>query len=262
MTADAAAWSERDLDRRFDLGPATDELTGLAATLDGLLDRLAAGMRRERRFSAELSHELRTPLSKVSAEAQLLAGAPGLAPELRGQALGIVRSAGQMREAIDALMAAARAESNGAHGTADLGAAVHAAVDAAQPLAAARGIALEVPERRQAIQVTAEPVLVERMLAPLLDNACRLARTRARVDFARNGPWAEVVVEDDGTGLDECEESTVFEPGVRGRAGRQAPDGAGLGLALARRLARSAGGDVRADAGAPGGRFVVRLPAG
>ena len=68
MTRQAATWSERDLDQRFAVGEPYDELTELAATLDGLLDRLAASLRHEQRFSAELSHELRTPLARVLAE--------------------------------------------------------------------------------------------------------------------------------------------------------------------------------------------------
>src|SRR5437763_1333463 len=71
MTRQAAEWSEHDLDHRFALGPPHDELTELSATLDGLLDRLAASLRHERRFSAELSHELRTPLTRVLAESEL-----------------------------------------------------------------------------------------------------------------------------------------------------------------------------------------------
>src|SRR5207302_10135413 len=71
MTRQAAAWSEHDLEHRFALGTPHDELTELAATLDGLLDRLAASLRHERRFSAELSHELRTPLARVRAESEL-----------------------------------------------------------------------------------------------------------------------------------------------------------------------------------------------
>src|SRR5205085_10808468 len=58
MTRQAAEWSEHDLRRRFALGEPYDEVSELAATLDRLLDRLAAGFRREQRFSSELSHEL------------------------------------------------------------------------------------------------------------------------------------------------------------------------------------------------------------
>lgn len=252
MTADAAEWSERDLDRRFALGPATDELTTLAATLDSLLDRLAAGMRRERRLTSEMSHELRTPLAKISTQAQLLASAPDLPPERAAEAEAIVRAASGMREVIEVLMSAARAESDGRPGSSDVAAAVRAAVEAAGE----RGVAIDVAGGGG--RVSAEQTLVERILAPLLDNATRFARARATVTVARRSQWLEVGVEDDGPGVPAGEENAIFEPG---RRGDHSHDGAGLGLSLARRLARSAGGDVEADPDAPGGRFVVRLPA-
>src|SRR5213076_3003016 len=71
VTRAAADWSEHRLERRFELGEPHDELTRLAAMLDSLLDRIAASLRREQRFSAELSHELRTPVSRIVAEADL-----------------------------------------------------------------------------------------------------------------------------------------------------------------------------------------------
>jgi signal transduction histidine kinase len=252
MTADAAEWSEHDLDRRFALGPATDELTTLAATLDSLLDRLAAGMRRERRLTSEMSHELRTPLAKISTQAQLLARAPDLPPERAADAEAIVRAAEGMREVIEVLMSSARAEADGQRGSSDVVAAVRAAIDAADERGVTIGVAGD------GGRVSAEQALVERILAPLLDNATRLARTSATVTVARRSQWLEVAVEDDGPGVGAGEEDAIFEPG---RRGDPAHDGAGLGLALARRLARSAGGDVEADPDAAGGRFVVRLPA-
>jgi signal transduction histidine kinase len=256
MTADAAEWSEHDLDRRFSVGPPVDELTRLAATLDGLLDRLAAGMRREQRLSSELSHELRTPLAKISTQAQLLAGAPELPASLREEAAGIVRSASQMREVIEVLMASARAQAEGAHGTADVEDAARASMEAAPT----GGVAFEL-NGAGGVRASAEPALVERILAPLLENAGRHALSRATVNVARRGLWVEVAVEDDGPGVTAAEAAAIFEPGVRGSAA-DGHDGAGLGLSLARRLARSAGGDVEADPAAPGGRFVVRLPIG
>jgi signal transduction histidine kinase len=260
MTADAAAWSETDLDRRFALGPPSDELTRLAATLDGLLDRLAAAMRREQRVTAELSHELRTPLAKISTQAQLLAGADGLDADARAEAMGIVRSASEMRSVIEVLMAAARADADSAAGSpsADLVAAARTAVEAARAEAAERGVALSLDGSPVDVRATAESRLVERMLAPLLDNASRLASSRAWVAVRRRGAWSEIVVSDDGPGVEVGEELAIFEPGRRGRGA----GGAGLGLALARRLVRSAGGDLVAEPSADGGRFVVRLPTG
>jgi len=93
MTAAAADWSERDLDRRFNLGPPRDELTALSATLDGLLARIAASVRHEQRFSAEMAHELRTPLAGLRGETELALRRRDLAPHVRESFEAILRSA-------------------------------------------------------------------------------------------------------------------------------------------------------------------------
>ena len=96
-----------------------------------------------------------------------------------------------------------------------------------------------------------------------MENACRFARTEVLLGAARNGKEVYFLVEDDGPGVTEEEKERIFEPGVRGSAAageRNAARGAGLGLSLARRLARAASGDVEVEAGEIGARFVVRLP--
>jgi len=68
-------------------------------------------------------------------------------------------------------------------------------------------------------------------------------------------------ISDDGAGVPEGDRDSIFEPGVRGSgAAEPCGDGAGLGLALARRMARAAGGDITVEAGGVG-HFRVRLPA-
>jgi signal transduction histidine kinase len=99
---------------------------------------------------------------------------------------------------------------------------------------------------------------VHRALAPLVDNARRHARSRVAIEISAVDGLVRAAVRDDGPGLDSERAEHVFAPGVR-RSG-DGHRGAGLGLPLARRLARSCGGDVTVGEG-PGGCFVLALPA-
>jgi signal transduction histidine kinase len=119
-------------------------------------------------------------------------------------------------------------------------------------------IRLSVPP--QPVNVALEADLLERIVHPLLDNAVRYGRSQVSVEVGVTGTTAFVEVADDGAGLEADEAGVIFEPGARGSLATADPRGAGLGLALARRLARSAGGEVVARENGAGGRFSVRLP--
>jgi signal transduction histidine kinase len=264
MTGQAAEWSDRDLDRRFALGEPHDELTQLASTLDGLLDRLAASMQREQRFSAELSHELRTPLANVMAEAQFALRHGHDSEEYRAGFEQILQSARQMSRTLETLIAAARAELDPQRGTSGAVAGARAAIAGCAAPAAQNGVEISLESHGPQPRLAAEPDLVERMLSPILENACRYANRSVRVTVEREDTAVLFVVEDDGPGVRAEDMEAIFEPGRRGPSpgdAMVATRGAGLGLALARRLARSAGGDVFARESEAGGVFVVRIPA-
>jgi signal transduction histidine kinase len=248
MTETAQNWSAHDLERRFDLGPARDELTALAETLDGLLSRIAASRRHEQRFAGEVAHELRTPLAGLKAHAELaLRATSDTADAGRREALeGIVAQADRLSQAIDTLLAMARQELDPSEGSVDLE-ALAAEIDDVEVV------------RSPVVMPHAEgdPDVVRRALAPLIDNARRHARTGVRLELTTAHGHVRLAVCDDGPGIDPALGDRVFDPGVRGADDAQ---GAGLGLPLARRLARSCGGDVRLEA-AQGGRFVLDLPA-
>ena len=108
MTTQAAQWGERDLHRRFELGPPRDELTALAATLDGLLGRIDAALRHEQRFSAEMAHELRTPLSGLRGEAELALRGGRATPSCAPRSSAVLAGTDRMAAVIDTLLAAAR----------------------------------------------------------------------------------------------------------------------------------------------------------
>jgi len=257
MTADAAAWRASDLDRRFALGEPYDELTRLAATLDDLLEQIAASLRHEQRFTAELSHELRTPLARISGETELMLRRERAPDEYREALESIQRSADTMARTVESLVAAAQQEAGLTRTTSDVREVVSTAIGATRQNGATVDIAASLPE--EPVRVAVDGQLAERMLQPLLDNATRYGRATVRVTVARNSTVAEIAVDDDGPGVGGDERESIFEPGTRGRAAAGS-DGAGLGLALAQRLARSAGGAVTAEPDAAGGRFTLRLP--
>jgi len=264
MTDQAAAWSEHDSGGRFAPGEPYDELTRLAATLDQLLDRLAASLRREQRFSAELSHELRTPLAAIVAEAELALRRDRTPAEYRTVIELVLRDAARLRRAVDTVVAAAQQDAGIPRGTSDAFDAARRAADGCARLAADHGVELEVDRPEVPVRVGVGADLVVRILHPILENACQYGTGRVRISVARDGARVAYAIDDDGPGIRAAEREQIFEPGVRGEQGRRngAEPGAGLGLALAVRLAGSVEGEVEADTDGDGGRFVVRLPAG
>jgi signal transduction histidine kinase len=259
MTEQAGAWSEQDLDRRFGLGEPHDELTQLAATLDGLLDRLAASLRHERRFSAEMSHELRTPLAKLMAEAELALRRERSESDYRESLQAVLANAQQIERIVETLVSAAQhdAQPQGVANAADVAEAV---VAAHGHDAQSRGVDLELLEIPERVRVGVDQELAERILHPVVENALRYGRGKVQVRVTRNGSSVLFAVDDDGPGVLPDEHESIFEPAVRGSAGHSSNSGAGLGLALSRRLARAVSGDVEARPGSSG-HFVVRLPA-
>jgi two-component system OmpR family sensor kinase len=259
MTSQAADWSEHDLDRRFALGPPHDELTKLGATLDGLLARISASLRHEQRFSAEISHELRTPLAKIKAEGELALKHDAEDGGHREAVESMLRSADQIGRTVDALIAAAREEAGTSRGVSDAYETAVLARETCSQLAQREHVELSVDRPDAPVTVAIDPDLLERVLVPLLENACRYGRSTASVRISTEDSAVYFEVTDDGPGVTAEELQRIFDPGVQGTAATQEGQGAGLGLALARRLARAAGGEVHAIAGDTG-RFYVRLP--
>jgi signal transduction histidine kinase len=246
MTRQAAEWSVTAPEQRFGDERRYAELDSLAGTLDELLDRLAAVLRHERQLPAALSHELRTPLARVSGEVELLLGSA--TGEARERLLAVRDDCAAMDSIMDTLMAAARSELVGTVGRCELDAVL-------------RSFAADDPRvRAEPTPLTAgvDAELVTRMLSPVVENAYRYARTSIRLRADRDGPAVTVAVSNDGPRVDGDLAEAVFEPGFT--AGDH--DGVGLGLALARRLARSADGDLVLDPAGPETTFRLTLPAG
>jgi signal transduction histidine kinase len=176
-----------------------------------------------------------------------------LAPELALGLEQILASTDRMAGVIATLLASERAGASEAHTACDAAVPVREVVRAMRPAAEAHGIRVrthgaDVPQR-----VLADPDMLAQAFQPLLDNAIRHARDAVDVRLHADGADLVVAVDDDGAGIDGADPEALFAPG------HSTTGGAGLGLPLARRLARSLGGDVLALPAAAG-RFELRLP--
>ena len=259
MTLQASEWSEHDLERRFSQGPPRDEITQLAFTLDGLLERLAASLRHEQRLSGELSHELRTPLANVAAEAQYALRHTAQTADGRAALEHVLESARRMGLTLDTLIAAARGRLDPHRATSDAGACARAAASADRPLDPERAVNVTVAAPSAPVRVAVEQQLVERILAPVLENAFHYATERVQLIVTEDENAVVFTIEDDGPGVRSEDHETIFRPGrrlARQNHGTATAHGAGLGLALSRRLAQTAGGDVIADQCPSGARFI------
>ena len=185
MTAQAERSSETELERRFSTGEPYDEVTRLAATFDRLLARLAASLRRERSFSAEVSHELRTPLTKLSAEADLALRRERTPDEYRRALAAIRRDAAELTRTLETLLLAARAHSGEERAVSDARDAARAVSRSLRREAHDRGVEIEVDLPDGPVPVGADAAAIERVLAPLVENACRYAERKVRVGVRR-----------------------------------------------------------------------------
>ncbi|MEU0999690.1 sensor histidine kinase [Streptomyces tibetensis] len=245
---DAITHSE-DLARRVPEPDTHDEIARLASTTNETLAALETSVERQRRFVADASHELRSPIASLRTQLEVAAAHPELL-DLDGAVEDTVRL---QRLAADLLLLARL----------DAG---ERPSDAKVDLA---GLAREQAEGRTGVTVDAEPVEVAgsrgqlgRVLANLLDNAQRHARSAVTVSVRREGDRAVVGVADDGDGVPEDDRERIFERFVRLDAARSRDDGgAGLGLAIARDVAVRHGGTLTAGRGPAGGAlFELRLP--
>jgi two-component system OmpR family sensor kinase len=260
MARRAVEWSEHDLTHRFALGPPTNELASLGQTLDQLLDRVADAIRTEQRLTAELAHELRTPLTNIQGSAGLALMRGVKDAEDREDFEEIAVASREMSAVIKTLLDIARDNTGGEHGTTCTVAEVMTVVGGPT-----EGRIL-VDDRTDGsnARIAAPRDLVARALAPLVDNAIRHARHRITFTASDHPDHVELVIADDGAGVAENVRQDVFEPGAT-----QGSGGAGLGLGIARRIARSFGGDITLGHSTPstpstpsaeGATFVLTMP--
>ncbi|MGR8919380.1 MAG: ATP-binding protein [Gammaproteobacteria bacterium] len=260
----ARALAGGDFDTRLPAFGA-DEIGRLAEDFNLLARTLEQNDSARRRYFADIAHELRTPLSIMRGELEAVEDGVR-APDERLVA-SLAQEAGRLEQLVDDLYELARA---------DIGALDYTFADCTLEDLVRQALERFALRFEQAgievrFSATARPAITgdAARLAQLFDNVfencCRYAAPgQVRVTLDERKGRAEIVVEDQGPGLPESMYESIFEPLERAEGSRSRDaGGAGLGLAIARRIAEAHGGDMRAGRAAGGGLAVtVTLPLG
>ncbi|GIF14561.1 signal transduction histidine kinase [Actinoplanes teichomyceticus] len=235
-----------------------DEIRRLALTLNDMLHRLDTARARQRAFVADAAHELRSPLTNMRTELEVAQRLPDDTdwPALADDLLTDVQ---RLSRLVDDLLLLARSDDGAARAVSgrleqvDLGQLVGEV--------AARYPGVRHDESAEPLPLVAEPDALARVVANLLDNACRHRRSRVTVRTAASGAELLVVVTDDGPGIPAADRERVFDRFTRlDDARARDAGGSGLGLAIVRELVRRHGGSVTLGDAEPGLRVEVRLP--
>ncbi len=244
---------------RLPVPESRDEVYRLAVTLNGMLHRLDRAQARQRAFVADAAHELRSPLTNMRTELEVAQRLPDTDwPALSTDLLTDVE---RLSRLVDDLLLLAKA---------DDGAPARAPVTPFQEVelgALVADVASRYPEivgyvrPAEPVTVTGEADALARVVANLLDNGVRHARSRVRVAVSQDGGYGRITVTDDGPGIPAADRERVFDRFTRlDDARARDAGGSGLGLAIVRELVRRHRGTVTLGDADPGLCVEVRLP--
>jgi two-component system, OmpR family, sensor kinase len=262
VTATARKMGERDLGNRLPVANPNDEIGRLTTTINGLLARLDAAFSRQRRFAADASHELRTPLTSISGHARMLGewGLDGDKETARRSVDTIRREAGKMRGLVESLLTLTRGDEGAPMevGRYDLGAVAKEATESADN----GKVSIEFIPIEHEIMATFDRARVLQVASILLDNAVKFTPEGGSVTASvgeEDGSVA-LAVSDTGVGISEEQLPLIFERFYRADPSRS-EGGAGLGLSIARQIAESHGGQIKAQSTpSKGSTFTLLLP--
>ena len=258
ITAAARAASEHNLSARVALQGPHDELSELAETFDEMLSRLQSAFESQRQFIANASHELRTPLSVMRTTVDVVLTNPDSTPDdLRGMGRDIRAAVDHAEHLIGALLILARSER---------GLTVREEVDLAtvtEDVLDTAGIG----DRRlhatlDPAVISGDPVLAERLIANLIDNAVRYNTSAGDIWISTRTVAAATQLTVDNTGqiISSADVDRIFQPFQR-LNDRTSHDGSGLGLTIVASIAAIHGGGATAIPRKDGGLSVtVRFP--
>lgn len=249
LERNVVAFGAGDLSARADVR-GKDEVARLAYAFNETAQRVETLMRANRTLLANASHELRSPLARLRMSVEGLSSETP--PQTRGE---ITRNIRELDQLVDEILLASRLDAGAVEKP--VGERLDIVALAAEECARANADL----DARGALEVVGDPKLLRRVLRNLIENAARHGADDIDVIIDAAGQGARIDVCDRGPGVAEADREKIFEPFYRIKGASETAGGVGLGLSLARKIARLHGGDITCLPRENGGAcFRLTLP--
>ena len=235
------------LDQRLPVPQTNDEMAGLIKMLNTTFDRLQRSFEQSARFSADASHHLKTPIAILRADVEEILADPSCSESTQQRAEGLLHRIHQLSSVVDNLLLLSRADAGRVEllrAEFELGEVLEGILDDAHTLADPLDLTVEanIPKH---LRLKADPTFVGMIAQNLVENAVKYNNPggRIRVEARAVNGEVEMTIGNTGDGIPKERVSLLFERFHRVCGGERVP-GHGLGLSIARELARAHGGDV------------------
>jgi heavy metal sensor kinase len=257
----------QNLSSRLAVPLANDELRRLSETLNDMLARIEASVKRITQFTADASHDLRTPVALIRTSAEVALRRSRTEQEYRETLSRILASSEETTHLIENLLALARADAGAAdlrYQNLDLVPHLDRIVKEAVILTAAKGIQFQQELPAGPVQISADLASIERLVLIVLDNAVKYTAPGGNIKLSlSNGAGsARIEIRDTGIGIDAKDLPHVFERFYRADQARSRElGGSGLGLAIADWIVKMHGGSIEAKSTlGDGSLFRITFP--
>lgn len=264
VTVTVAGIAAGDFSRRVAAKPRGEEIDRLAATFNAMAEKIQSLMREMREINDNIAHDLRSPIARMRGMAEMALAAESSLEECHAMAGNVVEECDTLLGMINTMLDISEVEAGVGSMRivdVDLAEVVRNGLDLFLPVADEKGVSLSTGALPESLRVHGDARRLQRIMANLLDNALKYtpAGGKVVVSASSDDGLARLMVKDTGAGIGQDHLVHIFGRFYRGDSSRSQP-GSGLGLSLARAIARAHGGDITVESElGKGSTFIVTI---
>ena len=245
--------------------PRGDEIDQLATTFNQMVDRIQTLVMEIKEMSDNIAHDLRSPVTRIRGTAEVTLTTGKSLEDYENMAASTIEDCDRLLDMINTMLLISKTEAGVATPSGDeveVESLIRKACELFDPIAEDKNVSLSY-NATEKILVSGDARMLQRMLANILDNAVKYTSSGGKIDVSvaeTKDHNITISIKDTGVGISGADLKRIFERFYRCDQSRSQP-GTGLGLSLARAIARAHGGDITVTSTVnQGSTFNITLP--